>query len=242
MAQQLKLRLRTVFNRKITWRCEAWYGLFAKFWGSGEDPTCWHACRLRDRGKTSNDFWNFGVLQMLTTFRVRAVESVHQAGKLWIQLTSRFDFTVPGTGEPTKYGGRDADPEKPIVMGKCRLGCGSTRGGTVGMPALHWLADAWCSRYRMSMAKNDLLGEGSSSICRKAEPQQGFLPIFDVGVWIFGKLSKPTGFPILQRNNLTPGFSFLNTNATASFLIFKECLQYSYTRSASHCAAFWWMT
>lgn len=65
---------------------------------------------------------------MLTTFRVRAVESVHQAGKLWIQLTSRFDFTVPGTGEPTKYGGRDADPEKPIVMGKCRLGCGSTRG------------------------------------------------------------------------------------------------------------------
>lgn len=34
----------------------------------------------------------------------------------------------------------------------------------------------------MSMAKNDLLGEGSSSICRKAYPQQGFLPIFDVGV------------------------------------------------------------
>lgn len=80
------------------------------------------------QGKTSNDFWNFGVLRMLITFRVRAVESVHQAGKLWIQLTSRFDFTVPGTGEPTKYGGRDADPEKPIVMGKCRLGCGSTRG------------------------------------------------------------------------------------------------------------------
>jgi hypothetical protein len=23
-----------------------------------------------------------------------------------------------GSGEPAKYGGRDADPEKPIVMGK----------------------------------------------------------------------------------------------------------------------------
>lgn len=46
---------------------------------------------------------------------------------------------MPSGGEPAKYGGRDADPEKPIVMGK----------------------------YRMSMAKGDLLGEGSSSICRK---------------------------------------------------------------------------
>jgi len=52
--------------------------------------------------------------------------------------TPRADMPA-GSGEPTKYGGRDADPEKPIVMGK----------------------------YRMSMAKNDLLGEGSSSICRK---------------------------------------------------------------------------
>ena len=168
MAQQLKLRLRTVFNRKN--HLKMWGVIWAvcKILGKWWRPHVLTCLQAPGQGKTSNDFWNFGVLQMLTTFRVKAVESVHQAGKLWIQLTSRFDFTVPGTGEPTKYGGRDADPEKPIVMGKCRLGCGSTGGGTVGMPALHWLADAWCSRYRMSMAKNDLLGEGSSSICRKA--------------------------------------------------------------------------
>jgi len=40
---------------------------------------------------------------------------------------------------PPKYGGRDADPSQPVVMGK----------------------------YKMSMTKQDLLGEGSSSICRK---------------------------------------------------------------------------
>ncbi|CAJ1354912.1 unnamed protein product [Effrenium voratum] len=43
------------------------------------------------------------------------------------------------SGEPPRYGGKDADPERPTVMGK----------------------------YRMSMVKSDLLGEGSSSICRK---------------------------------------------------------------------------
>lgn len=46
---------------------------------------------------------------------------------------------MSAAGDAPRYGGRDADPEKPIVMGK----------------------------YRMSMAKSDLLGEGSSSICRK---------------------------------------------------------------------------
>ncbi|CAJ1409838.1 unnamed protein product [Effrenium voratum] len=44
-----------------------------------------------------------------------------------------------------RYGGKDADPERPTVMGK-PLGAES---------------------YRMSMVKSDLLGEGSSSICRK---------------------------------------------------------------------------
>eukprot|EP00439_Symbiodinium_sp_Y106_P075182 s275_g14.t2 len=55
---------------------------------------------------------------------------------LW---TPRQDMPSGGASSPPKYGGRDADPDKPIVMGK----------------------------YKMSMNKSDLLGEGSSSICRK---------------------------------------------------------------------------
>jgi len=56
-----------------------------------------------------------------------------------VEKTPRQDMPAGGGSSPPKYGGRDADPDKPIVMGK----------------------------YKMSMNKSDLLGEGSSSICRK---------------------------------------------------------------------------
>ena len=169
---------------------------------------------------------------MLKTFRVKAGESVCQtigiilASFFLIQWTSRFEFTVPGTGEPTKYGGRDADPEKPIVMGKCRpWGCGSTVG-----EALEWQRYidfiGWCSRYRMSMAKTDLLGEGSSSICRKA-----CLTLMLVCEDL-GSSQIPEVFQSYKETTQHQKF-FLNTNATASFFIFKECLQYFYTISQS---------
>ncbi|CAE7677317.1 Pak4 [Symbiodinium sp. CCMP2456] len=62
-----------------------------------------------------------------------------QASGHQVEKTPRQDMPSGGASSPPKYGGRDADPDKPIVMGK----------------------------YKMSMNKSDLLGEGSSSICRK---------------------------------------------------------------------------
>ena len=193
-------------------------------------------------GKTSNDFWNFGVLQMLTTFRVRASRVSASSRK----TVNSIDLTIWLHGNRNRRTHKVWRPWRGSgeanCHGKVPLGMWINKGEALecqpyidlqmlGAPGTEWV-------WRRMISSVKVLHQ----FVVRPSRSRVFCLSFDVGVWIFGKLSKPTGFPILQRNNLTPGFSFLNTNATASFLIFKACLQYSYTRSASHCAAFWWMT
>ena len=71
----------------------------------------------------------------------------------------------------------------------------------------------WCSRYRMSMAKNDLLGEGSSSICRKACLTL-MLVCEDLGSSQIQEV-----FQSYKETTQHQTF-FLNTNATASFFLY----------------------